>query len=368
MPDVVAELQTRGYTVDVLPTKGLSVDQLQAGCRDVDLVFGVNYAPAIASICGALAKPYVSWTIDPLPNSRLRPVPNVRPDLCLAFAHSSEMVSALKNLGLTVRRLLLAAASERRRPVTNDGALASYRCDASFVGSSLMSELTSLDALMSVHSADDLVEKTLLWAEHVLNDASLRSSFAGFSSLGGPAVLPSWLTARIPKAVHMDLMSHCDGLIAWLYRRRAISQLQGIDAKVSVYGDVGWSDVHDGYVGPADSGDELTTIYCASAVNLDIPRLYQRNILTMRVFDILACGGFVLTESNASLAEVFTANEHVGTYADYSELAQRLRWWLDNPAARSDASAAGQEYVLQHHTIAKRVDEILDAVTALTWL
>jgi spore maturation protein CgeB len=295
-------------------------------------------------------------------------MPNVRTDLCLAFVHSGEMARALSKLGLPVRRLLLAAANERRRLVMDDDVLAPYRCDASFVGSSLFTELASLDVLLSAHEAGDLAEKTILWAEHILNDSTLRASFSGFGTLGGIAALPWWLKARIPRAAHMDLLSQCDGLVAWLYRRRAIAELQGIDAKISVYGDVGWIDVHDGYVGPADGGDELTNIYCASSVNLDIPRLYQRNILTMRVFDILACGGFVLTEFNASLAEVFKENEHIGTYANYSELAQRLRWWLDNPAARSDASAAGQEYVLEHHTIAKRVDEILDVVTALSWL
>ena len=134
-----------------------------------------------------------------------------------------------------------------------------------------------------------------------------------------------------------------------------------------VWGDAGWSAIHPGYKGFADHGDELTHIYCASAVNLDIPRLYQRQSVTMRVFDILAAGGFLLTEHNPALADILVAGQHVAFYNASDNLTDIMTDWLNRPDERKAIALAGRTEVMAKHLISHRVDTLLQLIDQQAW-
>ena len=148
LPDVVQELRRRGHHVTVLPVSEIHVASFQRAVRDVELVFGINYSPPIATLCGMFETPYASWTIDPLPLSRVQSAPHARTDLCLAYAHSDSMLSALGRLGLDASLLPLACDPKRRRRLDDSSLFRSYECDVSFVGNSLISEAAALDATL----------------------------------------------------------------------------------------------------------------------------------------------------------------------------------------------------------------------------
>jgi len=131
--------------------------------------------------------------------------------------------------------------------------------------------------------------------------------------------------------------------------------------EVHVYGDEGWTSFEKSYKGFADHGDELTAIYCASTINLDLPRIYQRDILTMRIFDILACGGMILTEKSAGLTDIFTDGQHLMSYTDSNDMTSKVKLLLQDKTLRDTIALQGKHEVLQHHLISHRVTTILDA-------
>ena len=135
----------------------------------------------------------------------------------------------------------------------------------------------------------------------------------------------------------------------------------------AVWGDAGWTDYQPRYRGLADHGDELTQIYCASAVNLDIPRLYQRQSVTMRIFDILACGGFLLAERSDALEAVFKEDAHMAFYDSHETLPDVIGRWVADPVGRQNIAAAGRAEVLAKHQIEHRVSVILEAVAQKGW-
>ena len=135
----------------------------------------------------------------------------------------------------------------------------------------------------------------------------------------------------------------------------------------AVWGDAGWTDYHPHYRGPADHGDELTQIYCASAVNLDTPRLYQRLTVTMRIFDILACGGFLLAERSNAMEAVFTEGVHLAYYDSHETLPDVIARWVSDPVGRQNIAAVGRAEVLAKHQIEHRVSVILEAVARKGW-
>ena len=162
----------------------------------------------------------------------------------------------------------------------------------------------------------------------------------------------------------MQLM---DGALTALYRQRVITRLKPWKGDLHIWGDAGWSAIHSGFKGLAHHGEELTRIYCASAVNLDIPRLYQRQTITMRVFDILATGGFLLTERNSALANIFEDGQHLAFYDAQEDLGKKMTDWVARPNERKAIALAGREEVLKKHLISHRVDAILQLTAQKSW-
>ncbi len=88
----------------------------------------------------------------------------------------------------------------------------------------------------------------------------------------------------------------------------------------------------------------------------------QRDIVTLRVFDILACGGVALSERSHDLATLFDDGHHLATYRGIRELAQRTVELARDPERRAELAAAGRAHVDAHHRLSQRVDLILAAL------
>ena len=365
MPDVRRLLADRGYTLIGLAPSGLSVERFNAACdahRPLWL-FSINFSPEIAYMCSASGLPYVSWTIDPLPNSRLTLFDGTDPASCMAFAHDLQTVHHLANQGIRASHLLLAAPANRRTPTADPARLTPYRCDVSFVGSSMIDEMSALDRWLVVRGGDALSAAAMDWSKRLLGLVGADPAFCGMNSVGGVDALPDFLRDTSMRGADQDeLISLLDGVLSALYRQRGIGVLRDFGGTSSVWGDPGWTDIHPHYRGGADHGDELTLIYCASGINLDIPRLYQRQTITMRIFDILASGGFVLAERSAALEAVFEEDRHLAYYDSHDELNDVLARWRSAAHARDAIAKAGRQEVLDKHQIKHRVEKIFSGI------
>ena len=73
--------------------------------------------------------------------------------------------------------------------------------------------------------------------------------------------------------------------------------------------------------------------------------MYQDDIVTMRVFDVLACGGFVLAERSSALAELFEIGAEVDCYASADELEAKVAHYLAHPDSARAIARRGREAV-----------------------
>jgi spore maturation protein CgeB len=79
----------------------------------------------------------------------------------------------------------------------------------------------------------------------------------------------------------------------------------------------------------------------------------------MRVFDILACGGFVLAEHSDALAELFVVGEEIDSWRTPDELVDKVDWYLNNRAVAVAMAQRGCRAVSERHTIQQRVRMML---------
>lgn len=353
--DVVHHLHSRGIRTKILDPRTLDLNGFVRTATEwkPEAIFGINFSPPIAALAGALGIPYVSWTIDPLPNSRFELMDWTRPDLCLSFAHRKATVQRLCQLGMDALFLPLAAPSGRRVPITDSEQLRNYRGSISFVGASLSSERELMEQELRPRLGEVGLQRLLSWAQDIAPSLSNNPTSLGMAT----TPLPDWLSSILPEEEVQRVAELLDGELARLHRLECITQLQSFG--IQVWGDAAWENHITGYRGAANHGDELTCIYNATHVNLDIPRLYQRDIVTMRVFDALACRAFLLTEESEQLAEHLVPGKEVGGYRCPQTLASKVRHFLDNPEERQEIADCGHRRVIAEHQMDHRVDTII---------
>ncbi|MEM7623196.1 MAG: glycosyltransferase [Planctomycetota bacterium] len=84
------------------------------------------------------------------------------------------------------------------------------------------------------------------------------------------------------------------------------------------------------------------------------------NQIKARVFEVPACGGFLLTGDAEDLGAYFVEGEEIEVYRTGDELIEKIRRYLDDDTARDRIARAGHGRVLREHTYAHRLHAILE--------
>lgn len=98
--------------------------------------------------------------------------------------------------------------------------------------------------------------------------------------------------------------------------------------------------------GPCLPYQELPDVYGGAVISLNdhLPSMAEAGIVTPRVYDILASGGFCISDANPGLTEIF--GDTVPQYRTPDELRALVRHFLDHPDERRPLMAAGQAIAL----------------------
>ncbi|MFP6683699.1 MAG: glycosyltransferase [Polyangiaceae bacterium] len=359
--DLAELFEQRGFAVRTVNSSDVTLRSFQALVSQIEpsFMFTVNYSPEIALLCSRAKVPYVSWTIDPIPAARLRVLQGTDTSLCVVFAHRRFLVEELRRIGFDeVGYLPLAAPAAKRFHVEDEARLAPYRCNVSFVGSSLVVEENGLLRWMRHLGGTDALEQRMTeFIEQTFQSEGREMSYLGLAEDGSQT--PQWLAEGL--SAEMDPVEASDRINGALSHRLRIDRVRACrQYGMRAYGDEGWEVCGDLYHGRAEHGDELTSIYNASRVNLDIPRIYQRDIVTMRVFDVLLCGGVLVTEPSSELLELFSADTHLATYRNEAELIRLIGDLNEDPERARALAVAGRKLVTNKHTMHHRVAAMLE--------
>ena len=360
--DLAEALQKQGYRVYPWDTVRLSREELAHTAERVqpDAVFAINYRNGLAEACAELNLRMACWEIDPCvdPPACAAPTDRVR-----IHTWRKANIDAFKQAGFKgVEWLPLASNEQRRQPMKlSPQEIERYGAPVSFVGAS------TLDRVMDCHTAFSEALSRSHPVEAVLFqdvvEAILSDQRADFSEYKVPALLeqlfPGWCAAEV--AAGRPDPSQWLGEISAAEKRLNIVAGLG-QFNIQVWGDTGWKNAEVGgatYRGMAGHYREINRIYNGTRINLDIGRIYQSEIVTMRVFDVLACGGFLLAEHNTDLEELFDIGSELETWRTPEELASKIQYYLANPEECDSIALRGRERVCRDHTIQHRVRHML---------
>ncbi len=357
-------LERRGYALWTLALEELAKEELDLTMSRFrpEVVFAVNYTEGVVEFAAEHRVKLVVWEVDPAtaPPRKLR-----RPaEHAFVFTYREANVEPFVRAGLAhVEHLPLAADPELRRPLALDPTeIERLGAPLAFVGSSLVENARAcrarfLSAWRSWRGNDSQGD-----GERVLVEV-LAAQRKDFSRYAVPELLDE--RARGFRAAMLDRGGEDPALLAAEISasEKRLSVAANLGALgLSVWGDEGWRAVERYGVrwrGPAGHHVELTRIFNACPLHVDIGRIYQGDIVTMRVFDALACGRLVIAEHSADLERLFRIGREVESYRTIDELRSKVRTSQERPRAAARIARAGQEAVLTRHTIAQRVETML---------
>ena len=219
--------------------------------------------------------------------------------------------------------------------------------DLAFVGASMINH-----AQDAWHVLEDFPHITAALREAFDEGRVTREAFA----LGAEAILaPELVNGCGPvERRHLELCLVYDAT-----RRMRHDMVKALEPLgVEVRGDALWRQVLDNIGGAVGYFDDLAPFYRATAVNLNTTSLQMCSSVNQRVFDCPAAGGFLLTDAQADLEELFDPNDEVATYAGLEELKDKARYYLERPRERWAIVERAQRRIAAHHTHAHRLQTL----------
>lgn len=339
-----------------------------------DMVFTVNYFPLISNVCERTGVKYVSWTCDnPLISMYHESVFHA-----CNYIFTFDKTNYLEFRGMGVKHiwyLPLAVDTERmdallgvpeeveRRNATQDSEMQKYRGDVAFVGSlyernsydKIKNRLPEylrgyFDAVMEAQlniSGANIVEPMLTTniLEQLQEYFQLEKSEGSFSDLG-----------LIFQTTVLGFK------IAEIERRRALIELSK-HYRVNVYSN---SDVSDllriQYCGSVDYWSEMPKVFRMSKINLNFTIPNIKSGIPLRIWDVLGCGGFLLTNYQAEIPYYFKEGEDLVCFDGLEDLCEKVGYYLEHEEERKRIAWNGYRKVREKHSYIERIRTILDTV------
>lgn len=145
--------------------------------------------------------------------------------------------------------------------------------------------------------------------------------------------------------------------------RKIIRDMLETSHDFSVYG-LGWENFIDSkYIkGQFIDNNILNKAYsnCKILLNDHWDDMADKDFISNRIFDALACKTFVISDDVNSIHNLFNGN--VVTYNNPQELDEKLSYYLTHDYERETMANNGYQIVLKNHTFDNRVSEILDII------
>lgn len=330
-------------------------------------VFSINFFPAISYICERLKVPYVCWTVDsPVPELFSNALGNAYNRIFLFDRAQYEFFSPVNPS--CIHYLPLAADNKQFEKAVlsmTEADYAAYGADISFVGS-LYTEKCRYDRLtLSEHTkgyVDGLMEAQLqIYGCNFIADSLTKSVIREIMDAD-----PLFYQGEdLREGVERYLVAHqyVGMKLAALERERTLRRLSE-HFPVTLYTRSDTSSLpHVDCRGGVRTLTEMPKVFQASRINLNMTIRPIETGLSQRIWDVLACGGFLLTNYQSEIPDYFEIGKELETYESIPELEEKVRYYLSHEDERMEIAIRGYEKVAAHHSYEVRLAQMIKILT-----
>lgn len=369
---ITKALQNLGHNVICLDQRFSSVDydkkylldlsQIIMNHLDVDIIFSVNFMPIIARVCYTLHKKYVSWIVDSPCFQLYSETLKYDTNRVFLFDQSQYQKFSKVNPGCIFYFPLGCDLSKWDSVVLSKEDHQQYDCDVSFVGSLysekcmynvIENELPDyirgyaqglMEAQMQVYGyyfLDDVITEE--WAKEFKKYADWNPLEADYDEDVVGIVSETYLGQKcteqerirtfqeIGKRYQMDLWTQSDASMLPMVRVR----------------------------GAADSDEMMPKIIKCSKINLNLTNRPIKTGLPLRIFDIMGCGGFLISNYQAEIPMYFVPDKDIVLFESIPDLIDKISFYLSHEDRRREIAENGYKKVKEQFTYEIRLKQML---------
>lgn len=329
--------------------------------KSYDLIFTFNYFPIVSQNCNKFHLTYVSWVYDnPLITLYSYTVINPCNYIFVFDYHTYE---EFHKQGISTIHYLPLCANPARlnKKVTNT----IFNCAVSFVGSlytenrqRLYDRLENLDdyhkgyidALTFVQSRisgyfflEDFLTKDLIDA--LTNAYPVTPNTDGAESAA--YIYSQYFLGR--KATSIERHDLLDAL-SQKFPVTVYTHERPLDLPATIYG------------GKIDYYDSMPYVFRQSRINLNITLKTIQTGIPLRAWDILGCGGFLLSNYQEELCSYFIPGEDFVYYESIEDAVEKVHYYLEHEKERMEICQNGLKKVASNHTYYDRTGDMLKII------
>ena len=329
--------------------------------KTYDCVFTVNFIPIVARVCNVFKLPYICWTADNPCFQLYSETIKLPWNRIFMFDLSQYNKFSPLNPERCFHMTLACDYDTWNSIELSDKDHADYDCDISFIGSTY-EEKCRYNKIEHIPDyiqgyVDGLINAQLnVYGYNFLED-SLSDEFckefkkaADWYPLGEDYVedtraiiADSYIGYKCTEQERIRTIKNIsDHFSMDLYTQSNISHFPNVNFR-----------------GAADSETMMPQIFKCSKINLNMTNRPIRTGLPLRIFDIMGAGGFLLTNYQSELTDLFVLGEDLVAYESQEDMLNKIAYYLEHEDERNAIAKHGQETIRQKHTYAIKLKEIL---------
>lgn len=330
------------------------------------IVFTFNFFPILAELCHIHNVIYLCWSVDcPLlelfdkaiqyPTNRIFLFDKAQYDYF--YPYNPNCIYYLP-LGANIDRFDYAIQNITMQDRST------YSSDVSFIGS-LYSEKSPINALSQLSShalecIDAIIENSLKNNDYRIEEEKISDNLiVEFKKAG--VLFPS---GRLIK----DLEKYVVANRYIGYHATSVDRIQTLNQlakhfRVDLYTGSDAIPLKNVCVhSPVSTLYDMPKVFHLSKINLNMTMKTIKTGIPLRVFDIMGCRGFLITNYQSEIPELFEIGKDLETYSSLEELVDKCDYYLQHEEVRQKIALQGYQKVCTYHTYPHRLNEMVKVV------
>lgn len=378
-PDIIASFKHLGFNITEDTREVYNKQLLPSDCikglnellkQDTySFIFSINFFPSVSDVCNIWGIPYLCLIVDSpvlelFSTSLANPCNKVflfDRQLYNDFHHINPdgifHIPLATNVRDNYATATMASAADRAR----------FSSDISFIGSlysekCLYNQITLPEKMRGY--VDGLIEAQLLvYGYNFIEDCVTPELIEAFCKVRPELInFPDSMKVDTKAVIAQHIISVKVAEQERLRYLKALSEHFNVDLYTG-------SDTYSMPLihnrGFAKTNTEMPIIFHQSKINLNLTAKSIRSGLSLRIFDVLGCEGFLITNYQAELPEHFNIGEDLEAYTSLDDLMGKCEYYLSHDKDRQEIAHNGFEKVKKYHTYDIRLTQMLEIAFGL---
>ncbi|RKM54331.1 hypothetical protein D6853_13980 [Butyrivibrio sp. X503] len=338
-----------------------------SGKRYYDLVYSFDYYPCISDACQKYNTPYVSWVFD-CPHYTLDSHTITNP-VNRVFVFDKERYRQMRDKGITTVRYSPLGVNEKRLSglcdefdAETDGMII-YLHDVCFLGNLYDNEFNFYDQVNClpqglkdyidtvINDQEKIFGKDLFSDEKVITPKHVRKlrEYIKFEDTGNydlnyDSIILDMLRTKVTVNERRHILERMgEKYDSFLYTPPGAKPIKGVKN-----------------MGLADYQTKMPRVFRRSKINLNITLRPILSGVPLRVLDVLAAGGFLITTYQKEIEEYFENGKELVIAHTPDEMVELAGYYLEHEDERKEIAQSGQKKVFEEFAYTKLLPKILE--------